>query len=322
MSNVNSTKSKPWMNPALSAAGLYHLIWAVYIISNPLDLFMRLGIEAPNHLVLWQALGFAAGVLGVGFLLASQDGMRHWPVVLMGLITKTAGAVALGLGVYQGLVAKQALWLLVMNDLIWCPPLALILWAAYQSGLKQRRVLTPEIVRMALRRRTNQGVTLDEMSALSPVLLVFLRHAGCTFCREALADLAAKRKDIEKNGARLVLVHMGDEPRSAPFFAKYRLHDIARVSDPERSLYRAFGLPRGGFSDLFGPKVWWRGFQAAILARHGVGMLAGDGFQMPGVFLIFHGEVLRSYRHQSAADRPDYLALVTGHDYASPELRA
>jgi hypothetical protein len=41
-----------------------------------------------------------------------------------------------------------------------------------------------------------------------------------------------------------------------------------------------------------------------------VGRLAGDGFQMPGVFLIFKGEVIRSYRHHTAADRPDYINLA------------
>ena len=44
-------------------------------------------------------------------------------------------------------------------------------------------------------------------------------------------------------------------------------------------------------------------------------------FQAAGVFLLFHGEIVRSYRHLSASDRPDYLALVTGRDYAAPELR-
>jgi hypothetical protein len=83
------------------------------------------------------------------------------------------------------------------------------------------------------------------------------------------------------------------------------------VSDPQRSLYRAFGLRRGSLTEVFGPKVWWRGFEAGILGRHRVGRLEGDGFQMPGVFLIYHGEVIRSYRHQSAADRPDYVRLVT-----------
>jgi hypothetical protein len=46
----------------------------------------------------------------------------------------------------------------------------------------------------------------------------------------------------------------------------------------------------------------------------------GDGFQMPGVFLLYHSEIIRSYRHQSAADRPDYMAIVTGKHYAQPEL--
>lgn len=322
MAVSGQSKAKPWMGWILMAASLYNLAWAASLISSPTGTFLWLGLPASGPEILWQALGFAAGVLGIGYLLAASCPLGHWPVALMGLISKLGGAYGLGLLVYRGEAPAKAVWLIVFNDLIWCVPFALILHAAYEATLQQRRVLSPEIVRMAMRRRTNQGVTLDEMSALSPVLLVFLRHAGCTFCREALADLAARRREIEAQGTRLTLVHMGTEEHGARFFAKYGLQDVPRVSDPERSLYRAFGLPRGSFGDLFGPKVWWRGFQAAILGRHGVGMLAGDGFQMPGVFLIFHGEVLRSYRHQSAADRPNYVALVTGREYAAPEFSA
>lgn len=310
------------MQWALMGAGLYSLAWAASLLSSPSGLFALMGLKVSGPEMLWQALGFAAGVMGAGYLLAASAPLRHWPVVLMGLAAKLGAASALGMLLYHGEAASMAVWLIAVTGLIWCVPLALILRAAYEMTLQQRRVLSPEIVRMALRRRTNQGVTLDEMSALSPVLIVFLRHAGCTFCREALADLAGRRREIEAQGARLTLVHMGTEEQGARFFSKYGLADVPRVSDPERSLYRAFGLPRGSFGDLFGPKVWWRGFQAAILGRHGVGLLAGDGFQMPGVFLVFHGEVLRSYRHQSAADRPNYVALVTGSEYASPEFSA
>jgi hypothetical protein len=320
MAITGTTKSKPWMKPLLTTAGLYNLIWALYLVLSPLDIFQRTGVEAPNLPLLVQAIGFSAGVLGLGFLVAASDPLRHWPVALMGFAAKLGAALGFGLAVWNGQLPAGSLWLALVNDLIWCPPLALILVSAYQSTLRQRRVLSPEIVRMALRRRSNQGVTLEEMSALSPVLLVFLRHSGCTFCREALADLAARRKEIEAQGARLTLVHMGSEEHGAKFFARYGLQNVPRVSDPERALYRAFGLPRGSIGDLFGPRVWWRGFQAGILGRHGVGLLNGDGFQMPGVFLLFHGEVLRSYRHLSAADRPDYLALVTGREYASPEF--
>ena len=34
------------------------------------------------------------------------------------------------------------------------------------------------------------------------------------------------------------------------------------------------------------------------------------GFQMPGAFVLSHGEVLYAFRHRSAADRPDYLELA------------
>jgi peroxiredoxin len=211
-------------------------------------------------------------------------------------------------------------WGVVANDLIWVPPFAAILYLAHDRLLNQKRFIAPEVVRMALRARTQHEVTIDELTRLSPVLLVFLRHAGCTFCREALADLAAMREEIEKSGTRLVLVHMGTEEHARGFFAKYGLSEVPRVSDRGRALYRAFGLRRGGLADLFGPKVLVRGFEAGILRRHGVGKLVGDGFQMPGVFLIYHSEIIRSYRHQSAADRPDYMAIVTGKHYAQPEL--
>jgi len=322
MSNPGSGKPKAWMKAAMTAAGLYNLAWAAYVFANPTGMFETLGLARPNYLLLPYSLGFAIAVMGLGYLVAATNPVRHWAVALMGVASKLGGAAAAVLGVRAGELPETALWLAVVNDLIWCVPFAMILHEAYQQSLQHRRTLSPEIVRMAMRRRTNQGVTLDEMSALSPVLLVFLRHAGCTFCREALADLAAKRKEIEAQGARLALVHMGSEEQGAQFFKKYGLEKVPRVSDPDRALYRAFGLPRGSLGDLFGPKVWWRGFEAGILGRHGVGMLVGDGFQMPGVFLIFHGEVIRSYRHLSAADRPDYLALVTGREYASPEFSA
>ena len=58
--------------------------------------------------------------------------------------------------------------------------------------------------------RTQSGQTLTSLSEASPVLLLFLRHAGCTFCREAIGDVARDRDVIEAAGVRIVLVHMVD----------------------------------------------------------------------------------------------------------------
>ena len=40
--------------------------------------------------------------------------------------------------------------------------------------------------------RTEDGVSLADLSATAPVLLIFLRHSGCTFCRQTLSDLAGE----------------------------------------------------------------------------------------------------------------------------------
>jgi hypothetical protein len=68
-------------------------------------------------------------------------------------------------------------------------------------------------------------------------------------------------------------------------------------------------LRRGKVSQLLGLSVWWRGLKS-FLAGHRPGALEGDGTQMPGVFLIHQGRVVRRFIHANAADRPDYAALA------------
>ena len=183
------------------------------------------------------------------------------------------------------------------------------LTAVCRLARSQRITPAPEIQRLALMAATQYDVSLLQMSNSAPLLLVFLRHAGCTFCREAVADIAAQRKRIEAAGTRIAFVHMCCDTDSEDFFAKYGLAGIPRVSDPSRHIYRAFGLGRGGLVALFGPRVWWRGFHAGVLRGHGIGRLMGNGFQMPGVFLVRRGIIVRSFRHESSADRPDYVAF-------------
>lgn len=156
---------------------------------------------------------------------------------------------------------------------------------------------------------TQYGESLVKLSEESPVLLVFLRHAGCTFCREALEDIFRARPAIEGTGIRIVLVHMGDYEAIEKLIEKNDLAGVDRICDPEQKLYAAFGLKRGRLLQLFGPKVLWRGFQAGVLARHGIGAVSADGFQMPGLFLLDKASIARRYRHRSASDRPDYAAI-------------
>jgi peroxiredoxin len=163
------------------------------------------------------------------------------------------------------------------------------------------------IVPVLERSLTQAGYSIADLSSASPVLVVFLRHGGCIFCREALRDIARSRHSIEQRGTRIVLVHMGESEIIERALRKYKLSLIDRICDPMQELYRAFGLNRGTLLQLFGWKVLWRSMLVGPL--HGFHPKTADASQMPGVFLIERSTIIRRFRHRTAADRPDYRML-------------
>jgi peroxiredoxin len=160
---------------------------------------------------------------------------------------------------------------------------------------------------------TNDGENLQQLSVHEPVMLFFLRHFGCSFCREALAELAKKRKKIENAGIRLIFVHMSTYNIAEGYFKKYRLQNISHVSDPACNFYAAFGLVKGNFNQLLGLTNIIRGFESGALFSHGMAFNAnvlGDALQMPGIFLIFKNEIRENYVHEKSSDKPDYDQLM------------
>ena len=302
-----------WMSITLASAATYNVLWGAWVILFPESIFNWVGLAAPQYPQLWQCIGMIVAAYGVGYAIAARNPIRHWPIVLVGLIGKTLGPV----GFLLAAVGGQLPWIfgitIVTNDLIWLVPFALILRAAFINWrMEDGHRIYEETAQLLLdTARTTSGETLSEMSRERPVLLVFLRHAGCTFCREAAADLARERATLDALGVRLALVHMGEEESGERFFTEYGLDATPHVSDPERSLYRAFKLRRGRIGQLFGLRIWYRGLEAA---RHGhwPGWLQGDAFQMPGIFLLRNGQIIRAFRHETAADRPEYAEFVCG----------
>lgn len=164
--------------------------------------------------------------------------------------------------------------------------------------------------------RSRDGLTLNlpEDSPLRgltgrPTLVILLRSFGCTFCREAMADVSAIKHDIDDAGANIAFIHGASSIEAAPWFAKYRLDDVMTISDPGLAHYQAFGLGKASAAALMSPTVWIRGALCAL--SHGFGVQSPAMLrQLPGVFLVQGDRILNEYRHRSNADRPDYLALV------------
>jgi len=160
--------------------------------------------------------------------------------------------------------------------------------------------------------QTESGRTLLGLVDESPVLLIFLRHFGCSFCRQTLDDVSRIREQIEGRGVRPVFVHLGTPERAKPYFDYYHLSDVERVSDPEASLYASpmFQVRRKSvFTQFLIPAVW-KAWLLGAVGKHGVGMIQEDANQMPAVFYLRERGIVREYRYKTIADRPDYLKLI------------
>ena len=312
--------ARPWMRVVLVAAALYNIAWGGWVILDPGAMFRLTGMAEPLYPQLWQCVGMIVGVYGVGYAIAAGAPLRHWPIVLVGLLGKIFGPVGFAAAVLAGELPASWGWTILTNDLVWWVPFALILLAAVRAARGEGAVaLTSRpSVELALRMaRCQSGESLLSLSRRRPRLVVCLRHLGCTFCRESLADLSAVRSQLEGSGVGIVLVHPSSDERAAELFETYGLADLPRFADPDRVLYRSLGLARGRLLQVLGPRVFWRG-AVATLRGHLIGRKSGDVWQMPGVFLIRDGDVVDAFRHRDVAERPDYPAIAARLDELAP----
>jgi hypothetical protein len=127
--------------------------------------------------------------------------------------------------------------------------------------------------------RTQDGMSLRTLSAMSPVVVVCLGIKGA---RGMLRDVAAARAAVEAKGARIALVHTGDDALAAKAFEPFDLHYLARIADPGHKVHGALGLTEAPQGLLRRPRM------------------------QAGAFLLVQGEV----RAGGPGERHDYVALA------------
>lgn len=158
----------------------------------------------------------------------------------------------------------------------------------------------------------DETTNLFDLSHEKTVLLVFLRHFGCIFCRQALKDISQKQNHFKENNTEVIFVHMADMDKANEYFSEFGLEGVKSISDPETKIYANFGLVKGSVSQLYGLSVWAKGIKAST--QEGLSFFAkpiGDSFQMPGIFIIYKGEFIYSYYHRKISDKPDYSKIVS-----------
>ena len=172
-------------------------------------------------------------------------------------------------------------------------------------------VLPPddELVALLAGTTTESGRNLLALVDEKPALFVFLRHFGDAFTRETIHDVSKAAASLDKRGVRVIFIHMAAPDRARPFFERYGLGTVERVSDPSMRLYTApvFHLLKSTvLPHFFGARAYWKLAKRALW-RYGVGSPGKeDPTQLPGVFFIKSRAIHRAFRHKYLGDRPDY----------------
>ncbi|MBL8815365.1 MAG: hypothetical protein JNL58_05000 [Planctomyces sp.] len=144
-SPANTRSSAPddlivWHGTVLRAAAIYNILWGVAAILFPSALFRWAGVEPlPNYPELWQCIGMIVGVYGVGYWIAAGDSIRHWPIVLVGLLGKIFGPIGFAQAILLDRFPLKMGVTILTNDLIWWVPFVLILLHARKVSLIPKR---------------------------------------------------------------------------------------------------------------------------------------------------------------------------------------
>lgn len=149
------------------------------------------------------------------------------------------------------------------------------------------------------------GTFADQLGS-GTTLLVFLRHFGCIFCRETIADLRAAA-EARPDYPDVLFFFQGSATEGRAFLRRY-WPGARAIADPDLELYELFGVRRGTLLESLGPAVIRARFRASAKG-HENGERSGDIWRMPGVFAAEAGRIVWSHVPRHAADHPDFATL-------------
>ena len=306
-------RSSEWVDITLRFAGIVNVVWGLIfaLFTNPL--FRWAQLPEPTFLFPWQLIGIAAIIFGLGYYIASFNITKNALIVIIGFALKVAGTVAVWKSVFiQDFSLPLALYFSA-KDLLWLAPFALVIYHIFKKWQAPEKERVNPVVSFAetlSRFRTDRGRDITTLSQDRPVLLVFLPHDASPFFEDIIVSICQQRQDIEQRGAHLVLIRPSRSERIMGFLRKVGLADEEYVNDTDYTMYNTFNLRRATLGQIFGLQSWRQGWVSSSLAQTNLDELVSKGFRMPGAFLIYQGELRKSYHYERSDDHPNYGLLA------------
>lgn len=286
-------------------AGFYNIVWGAIVVLFPSFLHQFFTLEPPKDILLWQCIGMFVGVFGLGYIVTATDPERYWVMVAVGLLGKICGISGYLSNLALGNIDPKFIYFIITNDIIWIIPFYLILYWTYfsyrNSSISTSKISLPKKITEEIESiKLSNGETLKEYSEGRSIQLIFLRHAGCTFCRIILDKVSRVFKSREER-EKLIIVHPGKFDDIEHLMDKYKINDIPVISDESLILYNFSGLSRGNLKQLFGFREIISG-TIGILKGYGIGFSNGDPLQLGGNIIIKDSHIVKIEQHQRASD--------------------
>ncbi len=112
-------------------AGIYNILWGIFVSFDPNWLFRFAKMELPNYPEIFVCVGMVVGLYGIVYLEIARRPERGFLLALVGFIGKILGPIGAIYYVSLGKWTFSALIMNLTNDFIWLIPFALYLYDSF-----------------------------------------------------------------------------------------------------------------------------------------------------------------------------------------------
>ncbi|HMO02160.1 MAG TPA: redoxin domain-containing protein [Oligoflexia bacterium] len=296
-----------WSVKFLRVVAVYYFLLGATAFLLPESWFFAAGIKPADPqqaALLLQVAGTPLFAVAFVVLLASFAVRQTWPVLILGLIYNGLDFFVTFHFIRMGRISLVSGLVFMLIALFLTVGFAVLLYRVYRFYASDQKAWQESFIKDALSLKPDGSqLSLAELSETTPLVLIMIRHVGCTFCRETLDRLARELKNFSGDAPlKIVVVGLSSVDSIRALLTEYGLSDLLVLSDPDQIVYRAFEIKRGGFWQLFGARELWSGIVRGGLFKYGLGGVEGDPFQLPGSALIDRGRVVKTVSARSAAD--------------------
>ncbi len=131
MMNTEQRFFPQWMRGFLLAAAAYNVLWGFLMAWMPESFYhwVTQSSQTTPDIIVWQGRGVL--LLALIFIAAAIHPGRLWYLPAVGALAKLVGAAWFYTIILDQFLSDQAIFHLLMNDLLWIPFLLLVSFKAY-----------------------------------------------------------------------------------------------------------------------------------------------------------------------------------------------